>query len=385
MAWALTSRAGHGRQRAQGVAFAGGGTGGHVFPAIAVAEELSRLISGRMFWIGSRSGMEKAIVTHAGIPFHGIPAGKLRRYFSLSNFTDLIKIAAGIVSSAIILAREKPALLFSKGGFVSVPPVIAASLCGIPCYTHESDLDPGLATRINLRFCEKIFLSFDRTMEYLPPAYRKKAVVSGNPVRGAMYLGDSAAGRRIVGCGPHQPLLLVLGGSLGSSAVNALISSVLSELTSIAFVVHQTGEKGFESSSGLGEGYFTAPFFREELPHLMAAADIVVSRAGANSLAELSALGKPSILIPLPEGGTSRGDQVRNAEYYASKGAAVILRQEMATGARLLSLSRELLADPLRLKEMGKRALEAFGARGGETPAAGIARMILTRVGASAE
>jgi UDP-N-acetylglucosamine--N-acetylmuramyl-(pentapeptide) pyrophosphoryl-undecaprenol N-acetylglucosamine transferase len=371
----------------RGIALAGGGTGGHVFPALAVAEEISRTWKGPIFWIGSRHGMERDLVGRAGIPFHGIPAGKLRRYLSLKNVTDLFKIAAGILFSVILLIRKKPALVFSKGGFVSVPPVIAASLCGIPCFTHESDLDPGLATRINLRFCEKIFVSVDRTMGFLPESYRAKAIVAGNPVRRAIYGGDPVVGKRIVGCDPSRPLLLVLGGSLGSTAINGLVSSILPELTEIAFVVHQTGDAASHSPGhgSMNSGYHPAPFFDDNmLPHLLAAAELVIGRAGANSLSELSALGKPSILIPLPEGGMSRGDQIRNAGYFRELGAARVLTQEEATGPKLLSLVRELCADPNGLAEMGKRVRGAFGGAGDRTPAALIAGIILQRIGAGA-
>jgi UDP-N-acetylglucosamine:LPS N-acetylglucosamine transferase len=191
------------------VAFAGGGTAGHVFPGIAIAQELGR----RILWIGSSTGVERKLVGDAGIAFHGIPAGKLRRYLSLKNLSDLAKTVAGIVSSVKVLRRARPALVFSKGGFVSVPPVIAARLCGIPSWTHESDFDPGLATRINLMFCEKVLVSFPRTVEFLPARYRGKAIVTGNPVRRALYHADGARGRAFVGCPAGVPLLFVVGGS----------------------------------------------------------------------------------------------------------------------------------------------------------------------------
>ncbi len=377
MARALTREAV--RPRPPGIAIVGGGTGGHVFPGLAVAEEISRLWGGPLVWIGARGGIEKALVESAGIPFHGIPAGKLRRYASLSNITDLAKIAAGVFASMVILLRRRPAILFSKGGFVSVPPVVAAALCGIPCFTHESDYDPGLATRINIRFCEKIFVAFDQTVGFLPPGCRAKAVVSGNPVRSAIYRGDPALGRRIVGCPPSTPMVLVLGGSLGSSAINALVESALPRLHDACFVVHQMGEKDFRPATRTG--YFPAPFFREELPHIMAAADLVVGRAGANSLAELAALGKPSILIPLPRSGGSRGDQVRNAELFRAHGAALVLQQEGATGDGLLDAVIGLLGDKSRLEDMGKKARSLSKGN----PAREIARLILDRIGVTAD
>jgi UDP-N-acetylglucosamine--N-acetylmuramyl-(pentapeptide) pyrophosphoryl-undecaprenol N-acetylglucosamine transferase len=376
MEWALT-RARKG-PHVGGIAITGGGTGGHVFPALAVAEEIARLWRGPLLWIGSRGGIERSLVRTAGIPFRGIPAGKLRRYFSLHNLTDLFKIGAGVIASIVVMKKERPALLFSKGGFVSVPPVIAASLCGIPCFTHESDYDPGLATRINLRFCETVFVSFRQTVDYLPEAYRRKAFVSGNPVRGAMLNGSSEEGRRLAGVQAGRPFLLVLGGSQGSAAVNRLVESVLPGLLSICFVVHQMGERDFRPSRQ--KGYLSAAFFRDELAHLMAAADLVVSRSGANSLAEIAALGKPSVLVPLPKGGMSRGDQIRNAELFRREGAAVVLSQEQATGPQLLRVVSGLLGDPTRLREMGNKAR---GLNQGN-PAATIARLLLDRIGATA-
>jgi UDP-N-acetylglucosamine--N-acetylmuramyl-(pentapeptide) pyrophosphoryl-undecaprenol N-acetylglucosamine transferase len=358
-----------------GVAFTGGGTAGHVFPGLAVAEELSRLWEGPVFWIGTHGGVERALVEEAGIAFYSIPAGKLRRYLSLRNLTDVLRIAAGVFCAARVLARRRPGLLFSKGGFVSVPPVIAASLLGIPCYTHESDFDPGLATRINLRFCEKVFLSFPETLAFIPPAYRAKAVVTGNPVRAAVLRGSAAEGRRIVGCPADRRLLLVLGGSLGSAAVNSLVAECLPRLAETAFVVHQMGRAEYVPSHR--SGYYTAPFFRDELPHVLAAADLVVTRSGAGSLAELAALGKPAILIPLPGGGTSRGDQLRNAGLYSSRGAAVVMGQEEAGGGRLAALVAELLGDQARLEDMRGRAR----ALAGGAPGADIARAVAARVG----
>ena len=175
MAKSVTSAAA-GRDRCD-IAFAGGGTAGHVFPGLAIAQELGR----RILWIGSSTGVERNLVGEAGIDFRGIPAGKLRRYVSFRNFSDMAKTVAGIFASLKILARERPALLFSKGGFVSVPPVIAARLCGIPSWTHESDFDPGLATRINLRFCEKVLVSFSQTVDFFRPGIGTKRSSPATP------------------------------------------------------------------------------------------------------------------------------------------------------------------------------------------------------------
>jgi UDP-N-acetylglucosamine--N-acetylmuramyl-(pentapeptide) pyrophosphoryl-undecaprenol N-acetylglucosamine transferase len=351
------------------VAFTGGGTAGHVFPGIAVAEALAC----RVIWIGSSRGVEKDLLARAGIEFRGIPAGKLRRYFSLRNFSDVARTIAGVVASLRILRRERPALLFSKGGFVSVPPILAARLCGIPSFTHESDFDPGLATRINVRFCEKVLVSFPETVSYLPAAQQGKAVVTGNPVRESLYHADAGRGRKFVGADAAMPLIFVIGGSLGSSFINSLISSSLARLAPRFFVVHQMGAREYRPHDQ--GNYFAAPFFKEELPDIMAAADLVISRAGANTLAELSALGKPSLLIPLPESG-SRGDQLRNADFFARAGASVILREQDATAESLVSSVCALFGDREKLARMARMASTLGAGRPAET----IAALILQRL-----
>lgn len=351
------------------IAFTGGGTAGHVFPGIAVAEELGR----RALWIGSPSGVEKMLAEDAGMEFRGIPAGKFRRYFSLRNLSDIGRIFSGVLAAVRILRKEKPAFLFSKGGFVSVPPVVAARLCGIPTYTHESDFDPGLATRINLMFCEKVLVSFPETVDFLPARLRPKAVVTGNPVRRAVYDADAGRGRRYLGCEPPTQVILVLGGSQGSSFINGLISSCLPRLVPRFFVVHQMGAQDY-SASTLGN-YFAAAFFSAELPDIIAAADLVICRSGANTLAELAALGKPSLLIPLSRSG-SRGDQLRNAEVFRARGAALVLQEQDATADSLLAMVCSLLADPRRLREMGGSAGSLSVGRPAET----IARLITQRL-----
>ncbi len=351
------------------VAMTGGGTAGHVFPGVAVAEELDC----RVLWIGSSAGVEGKIVRDAGIEFRAIPAGKLRRYLSFRNVTDIARVIGGVFASLRILLREKPALLFSKGGFVSVPPVVAARLCGIPSFTHESDFDPGLATKINLRFAEKVFVSFPDTAAFFPARYRDKIVVSGNPVRSALLHGDAARGRRRVGCDPRTPLLLVMGGSLGSSFINSLVASCLARLRERFFIVHQMGEKEYVPSND--PRYHTAAFLTDTLPDILAAADVVVSRSGANTLAELAALAKPAVLIPFESG--SRGDQIRNAEVFRARGAALVLREAEATTERFLSVVESLAGDPHRRAELSEHARSLSGG----SPAREIARRIRERIG----
>jgi UDP-N-acetylglucosamine--N-acetylmuramyl-(pentapeptide) pyrophosphoryl-undecaprenol N-acetylglucosamine transferase len=372
MARALTTAA------ARCVVFTGGGTAGHVFPGLAVAAELARRWDGRIVWIGSRNGPERALVEAAGIPFRAIPSGKLRRYRSLENLTDVFRVVGGLVASLAALAAERPSLVFSKGGFVSVPPVIAARLLGIPAYTHESDVDPGLATRINARFCERVLVSHAATSAFFPPAQRGRVVVTGNPVRAAIYAADAAEGRRFAGCAATDPLVLVLGGSSGSAFLNGLVAGAATELCADGIrIVHQTGD-GKQGAAGVS-GCRVIPFIGAELPHLLAAADLVVCRAGANTLAELAALGRPSLLVPLSASG-SRGDQLRNAESFRAAGAAEVLGEEGANPAVLRDRVRALLADPARLVAMGAAARALAPA----DPAALIAGMLAARLGTDA-
>jgi UDP-N-acetylglucosamine--N-acetylmuramyl-(pentapeptide) pyrophosphoryl-undecaprenol N-acetylglucosamine transferase len=355
------------------IVFTGGGTAGHVFPALAVLDALAERRQARLVWIGSASGMERDIVTRRGIPYYGIPSGKLRRYFSLRNLTDLFLILAGFLSSLFILAKEKPVLIFSKGGYVSVPPLLAARLLRIPAFTHESDLNPGLATRINSRLCEKVLVSFAETAGYFPPALRGKVVHTGNPVRPAILAGDPRTGRELAGCPAGRKMLLVLGGSLGSSFLNQAVLEALPRLSKSCFVVHQMGAEHYRPAQA--PGYRPVAFLGDELPHLFAACDLVLCRAGANTLWELAALGKPAVLVPLAEL-ASRGDQIENAGFFAARGAAVVVGEREAGQGRLVEEVLALVENESRLAEMGRRARALAEPRAAER----IAQMMLERM-----
>jgi UDP-N-acetylglucosamine--N-acetylmuramyl-(pentapeptide) pyrophosphoryl-undecaprenol N-acetylglucosamine transferase len=358
------------------IAFTGGGTGGHVFPALAVLDELQPLWHERLIWIGSARGMEREIVLRRGLPYYGIPAGKLRRYLSVRNLFDLLKIGLGLLVSVFILLRERPRVLFSKGGFVSVPPVLGARLLGIPVLTHESDLVPGLATRINARFAQGILISFAESVEYFAPEIRPRVVHTGNPVRRELLGGSAEEGRRRVGCVGNQPILLVLGGSLGSQFINRLIEEALPALLPRCFVVHQMGAAHFRPSET--PGYYSAAFFNPEMPHLLAAARLVVCRSGANTVWELAALGKPAVLIPLSRA-ASRGDQIENARYMERHGAAVVLEEGETTARRLVEKVLGLVEDERALEHMSRSA----SALGRPESARTIARIVAERSGSS--
>ncbi len=334
------------------VAFVGGGTGGHIYPGLAVADSLRQkfIKAGRdvkIIWLGSLSKMDKEIVLNSvdkdgracADKFYGVPSGKLRRYFSLQNFFDLFKIFFGFVCAFFILLKNRPAFLFSKGGFVSVPPCAAARLLGIKVYTHECDFTPGLATRINSKFASKVLLSYEETKEFFSNGTSPKFVVTGNPVRPAFYQADARLGLEFLGVTAAQkkakPILLVMGGSLGAAQINELVWKNLSWLCERFIVVHQTGQKNAALlPSDLTEeekaAYHPYAFIYKEMPSVIACADIVLSRAGANSIWECASLKKPMVLVPL-EGAGTRGDQVDNAEYFERRGAAIVLTKSAMT------------------------------------------------------
>lgn len=343
------------------IAFTGGGTGGHIYPGLAVADQLRSLCKEkgnencRILWIGSSSGMDKRIVEASGSAdlFYGIPAGKLRRYFSFKNIIDVFKIFGGFVKAFFILKKEKPSVLFSKGGFVSVPPCFAAKLLKIPVYTHECDFSPGLATKLNSKVAKGIFVSYQQTERFFGPENKAKVQVTGNPIRPAFYNASPEKGRIFLGLPSipqeqEKPLLVVIGGSSGAKQINQLVAETLDLLCQHFIVVHQTGEalaEGIENLAPAKGIYKPYPFIYEEMPDVLAAADLVLSRAGANSIWECAVLQKPMILIPLCGAGT-RGDQVENAKFFTSHQAALVLEGQEATKENLITL-----IDKLKTKE----------------------------------
>lgn len=356
------------------IAFTGGGTGGHVYPGLAVIERLRERWTGRIVWIGSGKEVERAAVEAAGIEFFPIPSGKLRRSLSFRNLTDVFRIVAGYFAARKLLVRLSPLLVFSKGGYVSVPPCMAAFSLGIPVFTHESDLTPGLATRLNARRADRILVSWDKTLAYLPEAQRDKATVVGNPVRTAIGKGDPSKGLAWLGFAGDLPVILALGGSQGARQINGLISAVLPKLKGLAPVAHQTGP-GHEACRPADAWYKGFEFVQGEMADILAAADIIVGRAGAGTLWEGAAAGKPMIFIPL-SGSGSRGDQVDNASMLAEAGAAVCLTGSAATPEALLEALLPLIGSA------EKRQAMADAARRTARPdaATAIASLILTRI-----
>lgn len=351
------------------VAFTGGGTGGHIYPGLAVADEIKNIAEKNqkelsIIWLGCSKGMDKKIVESAvsgeGKPsvdkFYGLPSGKLRRYFSFKNFSDLFRIFAGFVKAFFILKKNRPCVLFSKGGFVSVPPVIAARLLGIPVYTHECDFTLGLANKINFKSAKKMFVSYEQTKENLSSLAQERVIVTGNPVRPVFYTADAARGRDFLGLeaeGGTKPLLLVLGGSSGARQINNLIFDNLDWLCQHFSVVHQTGllnndeNREDELKKLYGDSYKPYQFIYEQMPDVVAASDIVLSRAGANSIWEAAVLHKPMLLIPLCGSGT-RGDQVDNARFFEENNCALVLVGEDAKADKMKEELTKLLNENTR-------------------------------------
>ncbi len=303
--------------------------------------------------------MDRGIVQAAGLEFFGIPSGKLRRYFSVRTAVDFFKVIAGYFSAKKILKKQKARLLFSKGGFVSVPPCAAASSLKIPVFTHESDFSPGLATKINARFVLRtkgnIFTAYEDTANFFPQKVRQNVIVSGNPVRDIFYGADAAKGRAFLGVKDGARLLLVLGGSQGALQINELIRAALPEITKTYTVVHQIGP-GQKWNLGATATYKPFPFIKEELPHIMSAAEFVLSRSGAG-IWECAFLGKPMILVPL-EGSGTRGDQGQNAEYFRKAGAALVLEGSEVNPTSLLGAIKTLEQDKEKRASMAAASLK---------------------------
>ncbi|MEN6490571.1 MAG: undecaprenyldiphospho-muramoylpentapeptide beta-N-acetylglucosaminyltransferase [Rectinema sp.] len=314
------------------IVFTGGGTGGHIYPGLAVIEELRHLgFEGRIAWIGSEKELDRNIVTEHGVEYFAIPSGKFRRELSLRNLTDIWRIIAGYVKAKSILKNLRPSLLFSKGGYVSVPPCRASTSLGIPVITHESDTSPGLATRLNSKRASLILTSWEATADYFPEPMRAKIVRTGNPVRPALFLGDKARGLDMLGFSAEKPLLFVLGGSQGAKEVNDLVLASLPFLCTFVQIVHQTGKANFDEVVSkipddpvVRASYRPLSYIGPEIADIYAASSIIAGRAGAGTVWEAASLGKPMILIPLSGPGT-RGDQVENAALAARAGAAAVL------------------------------------------------------------
>ena len=314
----------------------GGGTAGHVTPNIALIPKL-RELGFDIHYIGSYNGIEKDLIEPFGIPYHGISSGKLRRYFSLQNFTDPFRVIKGFGEARKLIKNLKPDVIFSKGGFVSVPVVLAGKKCKVPVIIHESDMTPGLANKICMRTAKKICCNFPETVKLLPA---DKAVLTGTPIRRELLNGSRDAGFAFTGLSDDKPILLMMGGSTGSRAVNAGLRSALPQLLKEFHVIHLCG-KGNLDSTLAQPGYIQYEYISDELKDLFAISDIVLSRAGANAICELLALKKPNILVPLPAA-VSRGDQILNANSFKKQGFSYVLEEEKLNADTLMAAVHEV-------------------------------------------
>lgn len=305
------------------ICLTGGGTAGHVMPNIALAEDL--LKDYELIYIGSKEGMEKNLVKEElAIPYFGISTGKLKRYHAMSNFIMPFEVLKGIHEAKQILKNEKVDLVFSKGGFVAVPVVVAAHQLKIPVISHEADITPGLANKINAPYSKKVCVSFEATIKHLP---KEKAVYTGLPIRRNITRGDALAAKKFLQFEENEkPNLLVIGGSSGSVFINNLIRNNLDELTKKFNVIHICG-KGNKDIRIQNDSYRQYEFLKDEMKDVYALSDIIVSRAGANILYEIVALGKLNILIPLSKR-ASRGDQILNASSMEDAGLSFVLLEE---------------------------------------------------------
>lgn len=375
--------------------FAGGGTGGHIYPGLAIADELRLILDEKsdeetnyeIIWFGNSSGMDKKLVLESASvdSFVGIPSGKLRRYVSIKNFFDAFKIVAGFFCSLFALIRFRPVALFSKGGFVSVPPCVAARLLKIPVLTHECDFTPGLATKINARFAKKILVSYKETLDFFPQKLKSRVLVTGNPVRPAFYSADKKKGLDFLfstrtDFDSAKPILLVLGGSLGARQINVLVAQNIAWLTANFNVVHQCGANDEETMPKNVSGYFLHPFIYKEMPDVISCADVVLSRAGANSIWECAVLAKPLVLIPLSGSGT-RGDQVDNAKFFEKSGAAKVLLKNDVNDSNLKAALESFLESSVREAfSKNSHALAVLSENNEGRPAKKIASILLNEI-----
>lgn len=338
------------------IVLTGGGTAGHVTPHMSLIPRL--MAAGYdIHYIGTEKGIEHELIARIpGITYHVVKSGKLRRYFSVQNFTDPFRVIHGAFTSVALMRKLKPDVCFSKGGFVSVPVVVGAWLARVPTVCHESDITPGLANRISSLFVDRVATTFQECAD----ALGQKATMTGTPLRPQLFAGSREKGLAMAGFSGQKPVLMMTGGSLGAQSVNACLRACLPQLLPHMDVLHLCGKGNCDESLNGLTGYAQFAFLGDEMADALAAADIVLGRAGSNTLSELLALGKPMLLVPYPLG-ASRGDQIKNAESYARRGLAHVLPQEHMTPDTMTAALLRLLAE----KDTLKAAVEAYPVKDG--------------------
>lgn len=312
------------------IVFTGGGSAGHVTPNIAVINEIRN--EWVIHYIGSKKGIEKELIQKVNIPYYEINCGKLRRYLDFENFVDMFRVIKGITEARSILKKLKPHLVFSKGGFVSVPVILAARSLKIPIYIHESDMTPGLANKISHRFASKIFTSFEETKKHFP---KHKTKVIGSPIRKEILTGSSKKGRTFLEFDNYCPIITIMGGSLGAKKMNEVVRDTLPQLTEHFQIVHLCGKNNIDNKFATFPRYRQFEYVHEELPDILAATDIIITRGGSNAIFEFLALSIPMIIIPLGLN-QSRGDQIMNAQAFENKGYSLTLEEEKLNSNTLI-------------------------------------------------
>ena len=338
------------------IVMTGGGTAGHVTPNLALAPLLKEK-GYEIFYIGSYTGIEKRLVEYAGITYYGISSGKLRRYHDWKNFTDPFRVIKGFAEANQLLKHIKPDVVFSKGGFVSVPVVMAAARQHIPSIIHESDMTPGLANKLAIPFATKVCCNFPETLNYLPEG---KAVHTGSPIRDELFSGDRNRGFEFTGFDSSKPVILIMGGSIGSKFINNAVWESLDTLLESFQIVHLVGKGNINKDLTGKPGYQQYEFVNEQLNDVFAITDLMISRAGANSISEILALKIPNILIPL-SAAASRGDQILNAASYEKQGFSTVLQEETLTSELLINSVKDVYSrgDEIKEKMASSKLLDA--------------------------
>ncbi len=330
------------------VLLAGGGSGGSSAPVLAVAQELRRRGECEFLYVGTAGGPEQELVARHDIPFTTVQTGKLRRYWSWQNLVDIFKIPLGLGQSLRLVASFRPDVAFAAGGFAAVPPLLAANLLRVPTVIHQQDVEPGLANKILAPFAAAITVTFPGSLAHFPGS---KTAVTGNPVRQEILTGSREEARRLFDLKDSLPVVLVTGGGTGAMGLNRLTALAASELCLRCQLLHITGRDKGVDGTDLGPNYHQMEFLAEGMGHVLAAAELVVSRAGLSTLTELATLGKPSILIPMPQ-----SHQEANAAVFSRGNAALVLQEDELTGEELAEAILSLLEDRERLSAMSERA-----------------------------
>ncbi len=349
------------------ILFTGGGTAGHIFPIVAVIREMKENYPHggfEFFYLGPKDKFSKELLLEEGVEVKTILAGKIRRYFSFKNIIDIFKLPIGILQAFYHIFIISPDVIFSKGGYGSIATSISGRILMVPIFLHESDISPGLANRIVGRFALEIFISFSiKKTEYFPA---KKMLSVGNPVRREILNGSKQGAKKLFNLTEEKPVILILGGSQGAQRINDKILSILPNILKDYEIIHQTGEKNFEQvrkeaevviTESFKKYYHPFPFLNEtEIANAYSAADLIISRAGAGSIFEIALIGKPSILVPLPE--SAQDHQVKNAYAYAQNGASLVIEEANFRPHFVLERIKNLFSQPERLKQITERAKE---------------------------